>query len=202
MCVCVFARNDKAVFGGGCVWNRGVPSPTTVVWRTLTGRVSIKQGSTMKKIGGPKGQVGGGQQGEVRLNGNSSDVGCVCCVRGLHTGKRGGRVCFRGCAGTYSVAFPLVSDPKCERRRLPSHPSLSLFHSPSLSSLSSSAASPSSLPSTLVLVREQYHSRPCPACIWVKTLQSRAIDCAYQINRVAPANPPPTPSPLSSPSVS
>lgn len=98
--------------------------PPPSVWRTLTGRVSIKQGSTMKKIGGPKGQVGGGQQGEVRLNGNSSDVGCVCCVRGLHTGKRGGRVCFRGCAGTYSVAFPLVSDPKCERRRLPSHPSL------------------------------------------------------------------------------
>lgn len=104
----------------------GSHPPPPSVWRTLTGRVSIKQGSTMKKIGGPKGQVGGGQQGEVRLNGNSSDVGCVCCVRGLHTGKRGGRVCFRGCAGTYSVAFPLVSDPKCERRRLPSHPSLSL----------------------------------------------------------------------------
>lgn len=55
------------------------------IWRTLTGRVSIKEGLTMKKIGGAKGQVGGGQQGEVRLNGNSSSVSGVCCVKGRHT---------------------------------------------------------------------------------------------------------------------
>lgn len=46
------------------------------MWTTLCGRVSIKEGSTMKKIGGPQGQVGGGQQGEVTLNGNSTSV-CV-----------------------------------------------------------------------------------------------------------------------------
>jgi len=59
----------------------------------------------MKKIGGPKGQVGGGQQGEVRLNGNSSGArvrirvhacvyvrGCVCvCVR----------ACVRVCVRAY-----------------------------------------------------------------------------------------------------
>lgn len=66
------------------------------IWRTLTGRVSIKEGSTMKKIGGAKGQVGGGQQGEVRLNGNSSSVSGVCCVKGRHTwgpGRARARVC-------------------------------------------------------------------------------------------------------------
>jgi len=48
----------------------------------------------MKKIVGPRGQVGGGQQGEVRLNESSVAVGSVCCVR-AHMG--------RVCAFTYSV---------------------------------------------------------------------------------------------------
>lgn len=63
------------------------------IWRTLSGCVSIKEGSTMKKIRGPQGQVRGGQQGEVRLNGNSSGAGGVCCVRGMHMGSEEG-VCF------------------------------------------------------------------------------------------------------------
>ena len=48
----------------------------------------------MKKIGGPKGQVGGGQEGEVRLNGISSGV---CEREGeMHTwGAR--RVCVCVC---------------------------------------------------------------------------------------------------------
>lgn len=55
----------------GVVWGLFF-NPPVRIWRTLTGRVSIKEGSTMKKIGGAKGQVGGGQQGEERLNGNRS----------------------------------------------------------------------------------------------------------------------------------
>lgn len=70
----------------------GVFSPyssSVHIWRILTGRVSIKEGSTMKKIAGAKGQVGGGQQGERGRNGSRTprlvvrlfggDV-CVECV--------------------------------------------------------------------------------------------------------------------------
>lgn len=124
-------------FSGG---GRGVFPPPAAVWRTLTGRVSIKQGSTMKKIGGPKGQVGGGQQGEVRLNGNSSDVGCVCSVRGLHAG-RGEGVCVS--EGVQALIVLLSSRERPETRAATSAKSP---FSPSSSSFSSSPASPSSLP--------------------------------------------------------
>lgn len=73
------------------------PSSSSVhIWRILTGRVSIKEGSTMKKIAGAKGQVGGGQQGERGRNGSrTAAFGCafvwrrrvcgVCVCLRVHT---------------------------------------------------------------------------------------------------------------------
>lgn len=67
MCVVRWGHHEEGRFGAPFFFYSSVH-----IWRTVSGRVSIKEGSTMKKIAGPKGQVGGGQQGEMRLNGNSS----------------------------------------------------------------------------------------------------------------------------------
>lgn len=54
------------------VFSSSSSSSSVHIWRILSGRVSIKEGSTMKKIAGAKGQVGGGQQGERGLNGRKT----------------------------------------------------------------------------------------------------------------------------------
>lgn len=144
----------------------------------------------MKKIGGAKGQVGGGQQGEVRLNGNSAAVGGVLCEGDAHEEQC---VCPCVCPCVCGVDFlSRLTEMRAKSAKSPF--SLSPFTPPALLCLFFFHSS-FLLATTLVRPREHYHGSSCPACIWVKTLQSGAIDCSYQINRVAPAaartDPPP-----------
>lgn len=94
-------------------------------------------------------------------------------------------VCMSAC--TYVL---LSGATEMRARSLPSHP----FSPPQAPS------TPASVPFLLPPARRNTcsflgsHYIAAPPAFWVKTLQSGAIDCSYQINRVAPAavrGPPP-----------
>lgn len=160
------------------------PSSSSVhIWRILSGRVSIKEGSTMKKIAGAKGQVGGGQQGERGRNGSRT-----AAFGGAFVWRRRACVC-GGCVCLRVHTCSSRERPKCGRAVC----QVTLFHPPA-------PFTPASVPFLLPPARRNTcsflgsHYIAAPPAFWVKTLQSGAIDCSYQINRVAPAavrGPPP-----------
>lgn len=102
------------------VFSSSSSSSSVHIWRILTGRVSIKEGSTMKKIAGAKGQVGGGQQGERGLNGSRT-----AAFGGVFVWRR--RACL--CVGSVCTCVHMCSSrerPKCGREVC----QVTLFHSP------------------------------------------------------------------------
>lgn len=130
-------------------------SSSVHIWRILTGRVSIKEGSTMKKIAGAKGQVGGGQQGERGRNGSRT-----AAFGGSFVWKR--RACVCGvCVCMSLCTYVLLSGAtEMRARSLPSHPfspPFSPFHSHACS-----FSSPSGSPQHLFLPREPlYRGSAC-----------------------------------------
>lgn len=130
----------------------GVFSPyssSVHIWRILTGRVSIKEGSTMKKIAGAKGQVGGGQQGERGRNGSRTPRLVVRLF--------GGDVCVE----CVYVCVYIRARPKCGREVC----QVTLFQPPPNSPFLSrvcSFSSPSGSPQHLFLPREPlYRGSAC-----------------------------------------
>lgn len=132
----------------------GVFSPyssSVHIWRILTGRVSIKEGSTMKKIAGAKGQVGGGQQGERGRNGSRT-----AAFGGAFVWRR--RVC-GVCVCLRVHTCSSRERPKCGREVC----QVTLFHPPSpFHSRVCSFSSPSGSPQHLFLPREPlYRGSAC-----------------------------------------